>query len=40
MTFKDFLKEMATDTSCVANVPTLLFAAKKPKKKKKKTKNS
>lgn len=43
MTFKDFLKETATSTSCVANVPMIAFSGpivRNFPKKKKKPKNS
>jgi hypothetical protein len=43
MTFKDFLKETATDTGCVANVPMIAIPGpivRKFPKKKKKPKNS
>jgi len=43
MTFKQFLKETATSTNCVANVPMMVFSGpivRKFPKKKKKHKNS
>lgn len=45
ITFKQWLAETGTDTSCIGNVPNLLFGGRKPseygvqpKKKKKKKK--